>query len=397
MINDLVSIIIPIYNAEKWLDRCISSVINQTYQNIEIILVNDGSIDSSGEICKKYCELDKRVKYYFQCNQGVAKVRKNGAKFASGKYIGFVDADDYIDADFYQKMMECSGNYDLIITQWYRDDGRNTRRAYDKLAVGAYDTQADMDFLLDHLMNVSSVGGRVSVKSGIAAYTFSKLYKASIAKEALNEIDETIALVEDIDFTYRHILKCKSVLITDICGYHYTIWNGSESHKIDRNCNYLRNVCKLYKSLLPVFEAHPRHDMLLSQWQFKISAMITKAPNRMGFPSETQNRAFFFPFCNMMNEKNIVLYGGGPVGRVYWHQILKYKMCKSALWVDPHWESLRRAGYVELFPVDALQTAVYDYVIIAVSCAEKASQVKRDLFNLGVGEERILWREPLQL
>lgn len=396
MENDLVSIIIPIYNAERWLDRCISSVINQTYQNIEIILVNDGSTDCSDEICKKYAGEDKRIKYISQQNQGVVSARKNGIELASGQYVGFVDADDYIDADLYQKLMKCRKDFDLVISQWFREDGVRDRRAYDKIAIGAYNSPSGMEFLLSHLMNTSYAGGLVNIISGIMPYMFTKLYKTTMTKEVFEEVDRSISFGEDLEFVYRYILKCKSVLITDICGYHYTVRSGSAAHSVDCGCKYLENVCKLYKALLPVLAQHSQRDKLLPQWQTKISYMIAKAPAKMGFPPENQVRTVFFPFCNMMDEKRIVLYGGGLVGRVYWHQIRKYKMCESVLWVDPHWESLRRAGYVELFPVDALQTAIYDYVIIAVSCTKKANQVKQELFNLGVDKERILWREPLE-
>lgn len=107
MIKDLISIIVPVYNVEKYLDQCISSILRQSYSNLELILINDGSTDNSEKICKKYEQLDQRVKYYSQKNAGAAAARNFGIEKAEGEFLGFVDSDDFIDRDMYQRMMEC--------------------------------------------------------------------------------------------------------------------------------------------------------------------------------------------------------------------------------------------------------------------------------------------------
>lgn len=99
---DKISVIVPIYNTEEYLDRVISSLINQTYKNIEIILIDDGSTDNSGIMCDKYSEKDGRIKVIHQKNKGVSEARNKGLKVASGTYIGFVDSDDYIKCDMYE-------------------------------------------------------------------------------------------------------------------------------------------------------------------------------------------------------------------------------------------------------------------------------------------------------
>lgn len=329
--NDLVSIIVPVYNCAPYLEQCISSVLAQTYRNIEVILVDDGSTDGSGDICRRYASLDKRVKLISQHNQGVVIARKNGAKLAGGRYIGFVDADDYIDVDLYEKLMSCAGDFDLVISRWFREENGETRQCFDKITVGAYQTEEDMNFLLDHLVNVSSVGGGITIKSGFVAYMFVKLYKATMAREVFDEVDETITISEDVDFTYRYFLKCTSVLITDICGYHYRIREGSACHGTGFRRDYFENMCKLYESVLPVFQAHPRHDKLVPQLQFKISTMLNKAPSKMGFPANAQNRPITFPFLNLLDDKRVVLYGAGDLGQIYYRQILRFSICDVVL------------------------------------------------------------------
>ena len=104
MEKDLISIIVPVYNAEKYLDRCIESIVNQTYKNIEIILVNDGSKDKSLEICTLWQKKDKRIVVVNKQNEGAAKARNDGLDIAKGEYIGFIDADDYIKETMYEKL-----------------------------------------------------------------------------------------------------------------------------------------------------------------------------------------------------------------------------------------------------------------------------------------------------
>lgn len=109
--NDLISIIVPIYNSEKTLDRCIKSIVNQKYINLEILLIDDGSTDKSKEICQKWIKMDKRIKYFLKKNTGAGDTRNYGIKKAKGQYIGFVDSDDEILPDMYDML------YNIIVKE----------------------------------------------------------------------------------------------------------------------------------------------------------------------------------------------------------------------------------------------------------------------------------------
>ena len=99
-----ISVIVPVYNVEQYLPQCLDSIINQTYKNLEIICVDDGSPDNSGKILDEYAKKDKRIKVIHQENQGVSVARNTGLDNATGKYIGFVDPDDWIEADYYETL-----------------------------------------------------------------------------------------------------------------------------------------------------------------------------------------------------------------------------------------------------------------------------------------------------
>ena len=104
--NELISIIVPVYNVERYLEKCVNSIINQTYKNLEIILVDDGATDSSGNMCDELAKSDNRIKVYHKENGGLSDARNYGVERATGDYIGFVDSDDYIDSEMYEKLYE---------------------------------------------------------------------------------------------------------------------------------------------------------------------------------------------------------------------------------------------------------------------------------------------------
>ena len=114
--NGQISIIIPVYNSEKFLEKCLESVISQKYKNLQIIVIDDGSTDNSFEICKKYENLDSRIDLYQQENSGVSVTRNFGLQKATGEYVGFVDSDDWADPEMYKKLFDCAKIYDADIS-----------------------------------------------------------------------------------------------------------------------------------------------------------------------------------------------------------------------------------------------------------------------------------------
>ena len=114
-VNTLVSIIVPVYNSEKYLIACLDSITGQTYKNIEIRLINDGSTDGSGEICDRYAVKDKRIRVFHNTNHGVSYSRNCGIKAAHGKYVLFIDSDDMINDIYVEALMEHADQYDLCV------------------------------------------------------------------------------------------------------------------------------------------------------------------------------------------------------------------------------------------------------------------------------------------
>jgi len=104
--KEQISIVVPVYNVEQYLEKCVNSIINQTYKNLEIILIDDGATDSSGKLCDELAKIDNRIKVYHKENGGLSDARNYGVERATGDYIGFVDSDDCIDSEMYEKLYE---------------------------------------------------------------------------------------------------------------------------------------------------------------------------------------------------------------------------------------------------------------------------------------------------
>lgn len=127
---ELISVIVPVYNVEKYLERCLLSIIRQTYTDLEIILVDDGSTDKSGRICEMYAKTDKRIRVIHQKNQGLSAARNRGLDVCTGKIISFIDSDDFIYERFYERLMTLmyENNAEIVQCDWIRGKGDKIKR-----------------------------------------------------------------------------------------------------------------------------------------------------------------------------------------------------------------------------------------------------------------------------
>lgn len=190
--NFKVSIIIPIYNSQEYLEECIKSVLSQSYKNIEIILVNDGSVDDSFLICKKYEKLNSNVLVKNQNNLGAVLARKTGIENATGDYITFVDSDDYVDQDYIEKLMLNMYENDLVTSGLIY--GNNY--AYDGILPGAYDVNINSPVIKNMIY------AKDNVNIGILTNMCGKMFKTDLVKKIIQEVDAGIYYGEDGEFVY---------------------------------------------------------------------------------------------------------------------------------------------------------------------------------------------------
>lgn len=383
----LLSVAVPVYNVEQYLNRCVDSILNQTYAHLELILVNDGSTDRSGEICEDYAKLDARVQVIHQENSGAALARRRAAERAAGEYIVFIDSDDYIDEDYLEKMVCAVNGYDLVTSGYCYDQGPGV---FDKIEQGIYATSTQMEYIIDNMIIYQY--GR---ESGLTAYIFNKLYRTDYARKVFAEINPKVYWGEDSEFLYRYILHCQSIYVTDICGYHYCTREQSIVHR--RHTDYLRNLNELYLSLEKVFREHDRKEILLFKLQLWIITMIRIAPSVMGFSDSAQiSIQFLFPHYDTMRRKEIILYGAGSVGKDFYLQLRYRGDIKVVGWVDKNAEAYQKKSY-PVMPLSEIDKLKYDYIIIAVNRSAIMEQIKKELIEGGIPEEKIVWKRAAQL
>ena len=206
MKNDLISIIIPVYKVEKYLEKCIESVLKQTYTNLQIILVDDGSPDNCGKICDEYAKKDPRIEVIHKVNGGLSDARNVGIAKAKGKYIGFVDSDDYIKEDMYEILINLIKEYDADVS-----------------ICNLYDVIDGKEYIRNNENGIQEYSRleilkEVLLDKNIQSYAWNKLYK----KELFDEIKYLIGKkYEDIGTTFYVFEKCNKIVVTSEPEYYY--------------------------------------------------------------------------------------------------------------------------------------------------------------------------------
>lgn len=218
-----ISIIVPVYNAEKYLPQCIDSLLSQTLQDIEIILVNDGSTDLSLDICEKYARKDPRITIISKNNKGVAKARCDGIRKASADYISFIDSDDYYEPDFCEKMYTCitRSDADLVECDYYNvfDTYRTEHRIY----------SSDMELNTNKFYEI--VVRKTIVNGSEAVVLWNKLYRKELIKQTIKEFGEN--QLEDYLFNAQYYTAVKRYKYIHQCLTNYR----QVSMSLSRKCN----------------------------------------------------------------------------------------------------------------------------------------------------------------
>lgn len=240
----LFSVIVPVYNKEKYLSKSIESLVDQTYRNLEIILIDDGSTDCSGQVCDKYASADKRIKVLHQENAGTSKARNEGIKAAKGDYISFLDADDYWEKDAYELFAK--------VIEQYEPDMLDCRLKY------IYNGQAMPPQGHCHPKECL-IGKEYIVKEVIPAltnlpaeadkfildYTCNKIFRRSIIQENRICFDEQRRKWEDRPFVVQYISHCRTMYSLSAVCYNYVGVPGSLASSFDTEI--FRSVVKNYK------------------------------------------------------------------------------------------------------------------------------------------------------
>ena len=216
--NPLISIVVPIYNVEKYIHKCVDSIINQTYKEIEIILVDDGSPDNCGSICDEYSQKDDRIKVIHQKNKGLSGARNSGTNIAKGEYIAFIDSDDYIVSNMYELLLNkiLTTKSDVAICNFRESKSTNYPFEKNNYTLTTLDQRETFQNYLDY-----------------GFYVWRNLYKRTVIESV--EFKEDILFVEDIFFGADIISKITKSVFIDLPLYIYNVDNMTSLTKVNYN------------------------------------------------------------------------------------------------------------------------------------------------------------------
>lgn len=207
----LVSVIIPIYNASKYLNDCLQSLLSQSYKQLEVIMVNDGSTDNSEQICKEYCKADNRFIIYNKQNGGVSAARNYGIEKANGEWILFVDSDDYVNSCFietYIKAIDKLGQ-DSFIFQGFIKESNGASQT--NILPEKYFNKNEKDAAINYL----------HIDNNAFGFCWAKIYNTNIIKHNKLHFDTNLSMSEDLIFTLDYLSVCNSISVMECANYHY--------------------------------------------------------------------------------------------------------------------------------------------------------------------------------
>ena len=248
-----VSIIVPIYNTEEYLPRCIDSILNQRYSNIELILVDDGSTDKSPKICDDYANKDKRIKVIHKTNGGVSSARNSGLDIASGEYITFVDSDDYITNSF-SEVCERLDNQDIVIS----DEACKRKSIKRKInRVGDKGCDCTFNFLLKNnsIIQINPVWNKIFHKNIIRNLKF----------------NERVMVIEDLDYVIRALFLSQKIELIPINYYFYSLRTTSAMH--DNSVIAIESVINSGKELISYYQKYYDNK----RWRKQIISLVSES------------------------------------------------------------------------------------------------------------------------
>lgn len=383
-----LSVIVPVYNVEEYLPKCIESILKQTYCHMEILLVDDGSTDNCPQICDMYLRRDKRIKVIHKANEGLVRARKAGLDIAMGEYITFVDGDDWIEADMYLRLMELleASRADFIDSGYFCDkDGKS----YKERCLKSYLYELGNTVRHKIFLSLLDLEGGMDIRPCI----WSKIFKAEIIKDSYRNVPDAMQNGEDAINLLYCVLKAKKMLQVKEIFYHYNYREESMSHK--KSVSYVRRELELWKYCGDIILNHDEYMMqkdidccLFKKLYFAFQYLLSNEFEAIQY--------FRFPCIERVYGKRLAIYGAGKVGRDYITQISKYEKCNIVCWVDKNYKNLW-SPYRKIAGIEEIFKSSYDIVLIAVAKRETAEEIRQILLEKGVLDIEILWCEPQRL
>ena len=361
-----VSIVVPIYRIETYLSHCVDSILNQTHKNIEVILVDDGSDDACPKICDEYALKDSRVRVIHKVNGGLTSARKAGINISVGEYVLYVDGDDWIEADYVEKMLEpltkekvdVIGNIAVFMNY---DDGRQLERST-PMREGIYKSTRIIEEVYPNYICEDRFYD-TPLSTNIYLYLFRREFLLDIQ----GQVEDEIAMGEDMALTFRALLGAESVAVIKYPGYHYRQHPNSMLHR--RDDDHFKRIEILYNNLKKAVrkcEDKERANAMSKKIARGIFFTLwVCAPVRFARISDK----YLFPFPEVTVGSKIFVYGMGVVGRGIMEAIIAEKIFDLVGCSDQGWRDYVEGFAIDgnticpVYPPEKIKKCNYDYIL----------------------------------
>lgn len=377
-----IGVVVPIYNTEEYLVQCVESILNQNYQKLEIVLVDDGSSDSCGKICDEFALKDSRVKVIHQSNKGKIEARYNGAAILKTDYITFVDSDDWIAENAYSCLVELMNqDIDIIsykIVRYINDDYQI--KSVEKIEQGIFYGSEYRQIVCSTMIWDDEINC-----CGIDPSLCNKLFRKDVILPELEKARKIcISYGDDMAVAYPALYNAKSYAIVDQYKYYHRRRPDGEIPEYFLDNDYYKKLTLLYEYLKERFDNDIDYICQLDLF-FVHSAKL----RLQKYKEKNRENKFIFPFNIIPVNSNIILYGAGNVGQAYYNQIKELSYCKIVSWVD---KNKTECNGVVLSKCDAILENKFDYVVIALKSAELAKEIKQMLcYEYNINQNKIIW------
>lgn len=386
-----LSVIVPVYNCRKEIGRCLESIKKQTYSNLDIIVVDDGSNDGTLEICRQYACMDRRIRVFHQENEGVIAARRAGVEKAEGEYITFVDGDDWIEPEMYCYMMNPVKlqDYDIICSGLTLEKDNYAADEFDGFREGTYDRETIVAEIIPCMMYSSPMK-----KRAVTSSVCNKVFKKNIVDKVLLHIKNEITYGEDAVITYPSIAISRKIYLYTKSWYHYMIHDGSmvQSYSLDS----FGKILNLENEFQRIFSKFGIWEDMKYQVEQYIRPFLRKAIKNI-YHFDLELITFPFPSDKIKKDAKIVLYGGGEVGKSFYHYLKEIKHAELVLWVDKNYERLGKYDGFLIGSPEKMKTEEFDYVVIAIENGKIAESIKQGLLQCGIAEEKVVWEQPVRI
>ncbi|GMN11447.1 hypothetical protein MTsPCn9_09460 [Croceitalea sp. MTPC9] len=377
----LVSVIVPIYGIEAYLPKCIDSLLDQSFFNFELILVDDGSPDNCPEICDTFVKRDTRIKVIHKENGGLLSARKAGLENSSGKYIAFVDGDDWVDKFYLDTLykLAIANDADLVVTGHFREFDGKIETIKPKTA-GIYEEKEIKTSIIP-----KAIYNGEFCEHGISTYVWNKLFKKELLASILMDVPNDIIMGEDAAISYSYLAITRKLVISRIplCYYrqrHDSIVKSVENPKKEYyRLGLLMNFLKI--RLSEVLDS----ENLNKQIKYYLYSQILVRSG--GLILNTSNKVLHNPFLSVKENSKVVIYSSGSFGQHILATNLKSNFFKIIKWIDVDFHDMK-IGENVVEPISSIKNDIFDHLIIATINPSTHKSIQQELLLMGINQTK---------